>query len=60
MATRSLSRYPSTVMSALVRNAAREGVKHNIRAQGLKIAPFLLKDITRMAEHRRQQSRRSY
>jgi hypothetical protein len=45
-----LPRYPSIVIACLMRNAAREAVKHNIRAQGLKIANFLPKDITRMAE----------
>jgi hypothetical protein len=33
-----------------MRNAAREAVEHNIRAQGLKIANFLPKDISRIAE----------
>jgi hypothetical protein len=33
-----------------MRNAAREAVKHNIRADGLRVTDFLPKDITRMAE----------
>jgi hypothetical protein len=46
----SLPRYPSTVIACLMRNAAREAVKHNIRAQGHKLSHYAAKDITRMAE----------
>ena len=50
MAPMSLPTYPSNVIAALMRNAAREAVKYNIRAEGLKVRDFLPKDITRMAE----------
>jgi hypothetical protein len=50
MAPISLPTYPSNVIAALMRNAAREAVKYNIRAEGLKVRDFLPKDITRMAE----------
>ena len=33
-----------------MRNAAREAVKYNIRAEGLKVRDFPAKDITQMAE----------
>jgi hypothetical protein len=46
----SLPTYPSHVIAALMRNAARETVKHNIRAEGRRVTDFLPKDITRMAE----------
>jgi hypothetical protein len=46
----SLPTYPSNVIAALMRNAAREAVKYNIRAEGLRVTDFLPKDITRMAE----------
>jgi hypothetical protein len=41
---------PSNVIAALMRNAAREAVKYNIWAEGLRVTNFLPKDITRMAE----------
>ena len=50
MASMSLPTYPSLVISVLMRNAAREAVKHNTRAEGLKVRDFAAKDITRMAE----------
>ena len=50
MASMSLPTYPSIVIAALMRNAAREAVKYNIRAEGLKVRDFAAKDITRMAE----------
>jgi hypothetical protein len=50
MAPISLPTYPSNVIAALMRNAAREAVKYNIRAEGLRVTNFLPKDITRMAE----------
>jgi hypothetical protein len=50
MASVSLPTYPSNVIAALMRNAAREAVKYNIRAEGLKVTDFLPKDISRMAE----------
>ena len=50
MAPISLPTYPSNVVAALMRNAAREAVKHNIRAEGLRVTDFLPKDISRMAE----------
>jgi hypothetical protein len=46
----SLPRYPSTVIACLMRNAAREAVKHNIRAQGHKLSHYAAKDITRTAQ----------
>ena len=50
MATVTLPTYPSNVIAALMRSAAREAVKYNIRAEGLKVRDFPAKDITRMAE----------
>jgi hypothetical protein len=49
-ATYSLPRYPSVVIGALIRNAAREAVKHNIRAEGLRVTDFLPREISVMAE----------
>jgi hypothetical protein len=46
----SLPTYPSNVIAALMRNTAREAVKYNIRAEGLRVTDFLPKDISRMAE----------
>jgi hypothetical protein len=46
----SLPTYPSIVINVLTRNAPREVVKYNIRAEGLRISNFLPKDISRMAE----------
>jgi hypothetical protein len=46
----SLPRYPSLVIGALIRNAAREAVKHNIRAEGLRVTDFLPREISVMAE----------
>ena len=46
----SLPTYPSLVISVLMRNAAREAVKHNTRAEGLKVRDFPSRDIARMAE----------
>jgi hypothetical protein len=45
MATVSLATYPSLVISVLMRNAAREAVKYNIRAEGLKVRTFPAKDM---------------
>jgi hypothetical protein len=50
MASVSLPTYPSIVINVLMRNAAREAVKHNIRAEGLRVSNFMPKDISRMAE----------
>jgi integrase len=49
-ATPSLPRYPSVVIGSLIRSAAREAVKHNIRAQGLRVTAFLPREISVMAE----------
>jgi hypothetical protein len=46
----SLPTYPSNVIAALMRNAAREAVKYNIRGEGLRVADFMPKDISRMAQ----------
>lgn len=46
----SLPRYPSVVIGALIRNAAREAVKHNIRAEGRRVTDFLPRQISAMAE----------
>jgi hypothetical protein len=50
MAPISLPTYPSNVIAVLMRNGAREAVKYNIRAEGLRVTDFLPKDISRMAE----------
>ena len=50
MATVTLPTYPSNVIAALMRSAAREAVKYDIRAEGLKVRDFPAKDITQMAE----------
>ena len=50
MAPMSLPTYPSNVIAALMRSAAREAVKYNIRAEGLKVRDFRCRDIARMAE----------
>jgi hypothetical protein len=49
-ATYSLPRYPSVVIGSLIRSAAREAVKHNIRAEGLKVQHFSVREISVMAE----------
>jgi len=47
-----ISRHPSLVIGSLIRSAAREAVKHNIRAQGLKVQHFLPREITFITKHR--------